>query len=68
MIEIPDRQPHIILDGVVPGRPLVTIEQRSGADVDVASAERWENADGSVFALVVWEEWPRDGSGWEPTA
>jgi hypothetical protein len=44
----------------------VTIEYSSDVDVDITSAQRWENADGSVFALVMWEEWPREG-GWKPT-
>jgi len=56
VIETPDGWPDIIVDGVVPGRPLVTIKQRDGIDVNTASAVRWENPDGSVFALVTWEE------------
>jgi hypothetical protein len=67
MTETPDSQPDTIVEGVVPGYPLVTIEQRASIDVDVTSAKRWENPDGSVFAFVTWEEWPGDGSGWEFT-
>jgi hypothetical protein len=67
MTETPDRQPDIIMNGVVAGHPPITIEPNNGINVDLTNAERWENADGSVFALVTWEEWPHDGSGWEAT-
>lgn len=67
MSDTPDRQPDIIVDGVIPGHPLITIEHSDGRDVDVTNAERWENPDGSTFALVTWEEWPRDGTEWGPT-
>jgi hypothetical protein len=65
MSETPDRQPEIIVDGIVTGHPLVTLEPSDGASVDITSVERWENADGSVFAFVTLEQWPRDGSVWE---
>lgn len=67
MNEIPDRQAATAVDGDGAGHPLITIKHSDAIDVDITSAERWENADGSVFALVTREEWPRDGSGWEST-
>lgn len=59
MTETPDRRPDIIVDVVVTGHDVPITLVRSdgnGNGVDLTSAKRWENADGSVFALVTWEE------------
>lgn len=38
-----------------PAVPIMLV-QDGVPDVDVTSAQRWEKPDGSVFALVTWEE------------
>lgn len=40
----------------------VTLHLSDGVSMDVTSAQRAELADGTVTALVTWEEWPREGS------
>jgi hypothetical protein len=49
---------------VAPDVP-ISIEHRDDVSVGLTSAKRWENADGSVFALVVFEEWPTGREGLE---
>lgn len=64
----PQQDRMIVVAAAAEGTPpLVTLVQSEGVSVDVTGAERWLNPDGSVFALVTWEEWPSDGSGWGST-
>jgi len=59
MTETPDCQPDIVVDVVHIAHDVpIAIERSdgSGNGVDFTSAKRWENPDGSAFALVTWEE------------
>lgn len=40
---------------------LVTLHPADGMSMDITSAKRVELADGSVTAMVTWEEWPTEG-------
>lgn len=40
---------------------LVTLRTAAGVSMDITSAKRVELADGSVTAMVTWEEWPTEG-------
>lgn len=62
----PQEDREIVVDAIAEGAPpLVTLVQSDGVSVDVASAKRWENPDGSVFAFVTWEDY---STGEEPTS